>query len=121
MDPFNQKWSENAAVLVVVLGRKIFEITGLPSKTHSYDVGAACQNLALQGSILGLVVHAIEGFDYERSREVLDVPDDYSVEVMFAVGHLGNTEDLPEKLREQERPSGRKMLHEIAFEGTFKK
>jgi hypothetical protein len=36
-----------------------------------------------------------------------------------AVGKPGTLEDLPERLRDREVPSGRKTLAEIIFEGGF--
>ena len=94
----NQRWARNAAVLIVVVSRRIFERNGSPSRTHSFDSGAAWQCLALQGSALGLVVHGMAGFDYEAARERLEIPDDYRVEAMIAVGRPGRSEDLDESL-----------------------
>ena len=50
------------------------------------------------------------GFDAERARTVLEVPDAQTVQVMIAVGHPGKVEELPEKLqapRAAEPPSTR--------------
>jgi nitroreductase len=116
----NQAWAKNAAVLLVVVSRKNFE-NGRPSRTHSYDTGSAWMSLALQGNAKGLVVHGMAGFDYDKARTALDVPDDYDVEAMAAIGKPGNKEDLPPKLQEREFPSPRKSVNEIAFEGRFRK
>jgi hypothetical protein len=67
----------------------------------------------------GLVAHGMQGFDYARARQVLRVPEGYTVEAMVAVGKPGSIEDLPERLRAREVPSGRKQLAEIIFEGGF--
>lgn len=115
----NQRWARNAAVLVVVISRKTFEFNNKPAPTHSFDCGAAWENLALQGSLMGLVVHGMQGFNYERAREVLSVPDDHQVEAMIAIGKPGPKEDLPENLQEKEQPSSRKPITEIAFAGPF--
>ena len=34
-------------------------------------------SLALQGSMMGLVVHGMQGFDYERARIDLDIPEEF--------------------------------------------
>lgn len=120
MTPGNQSWAKNAAVLVVVLSHKLFDYDNSPSATHSFDTGAACENMALQGSINKLVVHGMAGFDYDRARKELMVPDDYAVEAMFAIGRPGKKEDLPPELAKREVPSDRKKVHEIVFEGVFK-
>ena len=117
---FNQAWAKNASALMVIISRKTFDHNGKPSRTHSFDTGAAWQNLALQGALKGLVVHGMQGFDYDKAREVLNVSDDYEVEAMAAVGMPGKVEELPEKLREREFPSTRKRLSEIVFEGKLR-
>ena len=115
----NQLWAKNAAVLIVVISKTTFD-SGKPARTHTYDTGAAWVSLALQGSLKGLVVHGMQGFDYDKAKEALQVPDDYSVEAMIAVGQKGKKEDLPGYLHEREFPSSRKSIAEIAMEGIFK-
>jgi len=116
---FNQSWCKNASALVTVVSRKNFEHNNKLSATHSFDSGAAWENLALQAQTMGLVAHGMEGFDYAMAKEKLGVPDDYSIEMMFAVGKHGKIEDLPENLRADETPNDRKPLEEIIFEGKF--
>ena len=116
----NRAWAKRAAALIVVVSKKTFDHNGKPSITHSYDTGAAWQNAALQGSLLGLVVHGMQGFNYDKARTVLNVPDEFQVEAMIAVGKPGMKEDLPPALQEREFPSERKNVFEIAFEGGFR-
>jgi nitroreductase len=115
----NRLWAHRAACLVVVISKKTFDFNEKPARTHAYDAGAAWENLALQGSFLGLVVHGMQGFDYERARTELRVPDLYEVEAMIAIGRPGNQEDLPPHLQEREFPSLRKSLTAIVAEGPF--
>lgn len=117
MVEFNQGWTKNAGALVLVVSRKTFEHNGKPATTHSFDTGAAWQNLALQGTRQGLVVHAMQGFDYDAAAETLDLPDHYAVECLVAVGRPGEADSLGDDLAEQEKPNGRKSVAEIAFEG----
>jgi len=64
-------------------------------------------------------VHGMEGFDYERARTELRIPDDFQVEAMAAVGRPGPKELLPEKLQARETPNDRRKLSESVFEGRF--
>jgi len=114
----NQTWVKNAGALVVILSKTTFDYNGKPTKTHAFDSGAAWQNFALQGSINGLVIHGMQGFDYDRAKTELKIPDEYEVQAMASVGKPGNPADLPDKLREMEIPSGRKLVTEIALEDT---
>jgi nitroreductase len=117
--PFNQEWCKNASALVLVTSRHL-NTDGSPLRSHSFDTGAACENLALQGSLRGLVVHTMAGFDYERAKKDLHVPHDYTVEAMIAIGHPASPDVLPEGMRELEKTrSGRKPVKEFVSEGSF--
>lgn len=115
----NQVWAKNAAVLIVIISKTTFD-NGKPSITHSFDAGAAWLSLALQGSLAGLVVHGMQGFDYDKAKEILQIPAGYSVEAMIAVGKQGKKEELPDFLQKREFPSSRKTTSELAAEGIFK-
>lgn len=117
---FNKSWAKNAGALVVIVSKNNFDHNNEPSRTHSFDTGAAWQNLALQGSLNGLVVHGMSGFYYERAAKDLHIPQDYTVEAMAAIGKPGSVNDLPEAMRSSEHPSGRNALETMVFEGTFK-
>lgn len=117
--PFNQEWCTRAAVLILVLSRTTFAYNGKPSRTHSFDTGAAVENLALQGHAMGLVVHGMEGFDYDRARAIFAIPDEYTVEALFAVGRPASPDVLSPELKAREVPSDRKPIAEFVTEGTF--
>ena len=116
----NQVWCRNAAALLVFASVSVNPKTGTPLKTHSYDTGSAWVSVALQGWLKGLVVHGMAGFDYEQARQRLDIPGDWTVEAMAAVGRPGRVEDLPENLRAREVPSTRHPVTDFAFRGGWK-
>lgn len=115
----NQLWAKDAGALIVVLSQNNFEYNGKINPTHSFDTGSAWQNIALEASGLGLIAHAVSGFDYEKARQDLKIPADYMVETMIVIGRPGNKEDLPKDFQEREQPSNRKKVAEIAAEGIF--
>src|ERR1043165_6538135 len=115
----NRVWAEQAAALLLFVSKTTFDFNGQPYPTHSFDTGAAWENLALQATLKGLVAHGMQGFDYERARTELNIPEGFRVEAMAAVGRPGDPAALPEKLREKEAPSPRKKLAEIVCEGPF--
>jgi len=120
MGEFNQNWTKNAAALVVIISKKTFDHSGKPSRTHEFDAGAAWENLAIEAESRGFVTHGMEGFDYDKAREVLGVPAEYDVEAMIAIGKQGKKEDLSPDLQPMEAPSQRKPLSEIVMEGKFR-
>ncbi|SEP79143.1 nitroreductase family protein [Natrinema salaciae] len=115
----NRAWATDAAVLAVIVSKTTFDHNGEPAPTHSFDTGAAWQNLALEGARRELVVHAMAGFDYERAADELDVADEFDVQAMVAIGERAPPETLPEELREREQPSDRKPVDEIVHRGGF--
>ena len=115
----NQAWVKNAAAVVVAISKSVSDYNGSFIRTHSFDTGAAWENIALQGSLNGLVVHGMSGLDYDKATSGLGLTDEFKVEMMFAVGKPGKIEELPEKLQEIEKPSGRKNISEFISEGEF--
>jgi nitroreductase len=119
LSPGNQEWCHRAAVLVVVLSHKVFTRDGSPNPVHTFDAGLATQNLFLQAAAMGLVAHGLAGFDREKTRRELGVPEDYEIEAMVALGRPGDPGDLPQRLLDRERPSERKPVSQIVREGDF--
>ena len=119
MVDFNKTWAKQAAALVVFLSKITFDHNGEPSVTHSFDTGAAWQNLALQATLKNFVAHSMQGFDYDRARTVLKIPGDFKVEAMAAIGKPGKKEDLPVGLQERETPNDRRKLAETISEGPY--
>jgi nitroreductase len=117
--PANQVWCKDAAILVVVLSKKSFTKTGKPNPVHTFDSGLASMNLMLQATVMNIIAHGMAGFDRDKARAELRVPDDFSVEAMIAIGRPGDPDQLPPELREREVPSGRKKVAEIAQPGAF--
>ncbi len=120
MVEFNQSWAKHAAALAVVISKKTFEHNGKPSETHQFDTGAAWENLALEAETRGLVTHGMQGFDYAKAKTELQIPDDYDVMAMIAIGKPGKKEDLPPDLQNMETPSDRKPLKDLVMEGMFR-
>jgi nitroreductase len=115
----NQGWAKDAAVLILIVSTTKFDHNGMDSRTHSFDAGAAWQNLALEAWVKGYVAHAMQGFDYERARKDLEVPEDFAVEAMVALGKEGPKEALAPELQEREKPNQRRPIAETFAEGKF--
>lgn len=116
---FNQSWCKDAGALICLISSKSFSGSGEPNWNNMSDAGAAWENLALQGSLTGLVVHGMAGFDKEKARKNLKVPEEYEIVHMIAVGKKGDISNLPENIRENEKPNKRKPIKEFVFKGQF--
>jgi hypothetical protein len=66
-----------------------------------------------------LVAHGMQGFDYDRAKRELRVPEGYAVLAMAAIGRPGDPSTLPPDLRAKEKPSDRRKLEQTICEGTW--
>jgi nitroreductase len=114
----NLLWAQHAPVLVLVAA-KLYERPG-KEYTSFYDTGMATANLLTQAVALGLATHPMGGFDVDKARTELDIPEKYEPLVMIALGYPGTLDQLPTTLHERERaPRNRKSLKEFVFEGRW--
>jgi len=117
----NRIWAKNSALLVVVISRKNFEYNEKPARTHQFDAGAAWENLALEAFSRGIVAHGMQGFDYDNARINLEIPPNFEVMAMIAIGKKGHRVSLSTELQEKEKLSDRKPLKDIVMEGIYRK
>jgi nitroreductase len=118
----NVVWAQHAPVLLLSVARTRRERDGGQNRHAFHDVGQAVANLTLQALEEGLYVHQMGGFEVEKARETLHIPDDYDPVAVIALGYPGDPADLPEALQERERAARtRKPLSELVFEGDWEK
>lgn len=115
----NVIWCDKAPVLVAVISKETTE-SGRMNSSHAFDTGTAWGYLSLEAARKGLIAHAMGGFDHQKAKEVLQLPDNYTVHAMIAIGYQGSKDMLAEQLKEREKPSTRKKINEFISEGSFK-
>lgn len=117
----NQSWAKNASALVYVVSDTKMEMRGtvMVSPTHSFDAGAAWMAMALQGTSMGVITHGMAGVDFDRAREILQVPEQFAINAAIAVGYPGDKASLPEPLREREAPNSRRPVSESISNGPM--
>jgi nitroreductase len=115
--PFNQAWAGNAPVLILGTAKTTFSHNNTPNRVALYDLGAASSYLTLQAAALGLVAHQMGGFDQDAARKSLEIPDDFLIGAVIALGYQGEPEALTnDQMQAQEKaPRQRKPLSEIVF------
>lgn len=118
---FNTAWAGRAAALIVVASKPFVEKDGAQTANawHAFDAGAAWMSLALQAQTMGLVAHAMGGFEADKLAPALGLPAGHVIQVVVAVGTQGAVADLPEKLQPRETPSPRRPVAEVAGHGRF--
>jgi len=109
--PEGNAWARQAPIMIAVVSE---ERLGCRSKGRLYylfDSGLATENLIIQAFHSGLAAHPMLGFDEEKAKKVLGIPEDYRVIALVAVGHPDPEEKLEDKPR--------KPLDEIAFHNSW--
>lgn len=118
--PYNQNWAQLAPVLIITVAKRTFSHNGAQNQHARHDTGAALAHIMLQATALGLHAHGMAGFDAEKARLELGIPDDYEPVAAVALGYRGSLEELPESYREAEQARRkRKPLDELAFNGHW--
>lgn len=116
----NQEWAKQAPILMISVAKLHFERNGKENRHAFHDVGAASANLAIQATALGLYIHQMAGFDVALAREVYAIPDGYEPVAAIALGYLGDSQTLSERLQQRESaPRTRKPLKEFVFSGHW--
>ena len=109
-------YAKRAPILICAIAKKTYSENGNPNRLHFHDLGAANENMFLEAFNQGLIMHEMGGFDVQKAREVFNVPEDYEVGIMIAIGYQDTYHVLPDRLREKAfTPRVRKPLSEIVF------
>lgn len=112
----NRRWAPRAAMLMLTCAHTQFAADGSTNRMAMHDIGLAVQNMTVQASALGLVVHQIAGILPDVARTTYAIPSEYEILTIVAVGYQGELEDLNPYYHEREqRPRTRKSLSEIVF------
>lgn len=115
--PANQEWAQNASVLMVTSAVLKMLYNGAQNSYAMHDLGLATSNLLIQAQAMGLVSHAMGGFDHGQIRKNLSIPDSQQLVTVVAVGLPGSLDSLNEKNRERQlSPRVRKSIDDILVE-----
>jgi nitroreductase len=115
----NQLWAKDVPVLILIVSKKTFSHNGTPNAVYQFDAGTAWGYLSLAAAQNGLITHGMAGFDRQKAREVLGIPDDFEPIAVIALGKHGDTAQLPADFQAREVPSGRRPISESVMEGKF--
>ena len=98
----NKIWVKDAPLLVLSVVRKNFAKHGKLNAFAKYDLGAANAFLALQAVSLGLQAHQMAGYNADKLSANVNLPEEYELGSVIAIGYPGNPGDLPENLKVRE-------------------
>lgn len=118
--PGNQDWVKNAPLLLLVCADTVFGHNQKPNRWAQYDTGAAAENLCLQASSMGLMAHQMGGFDADKTRKEFNIPEQYTLMAMVAVGYAADIATLQGDILARETADrARKPLTELFFDAAW--
>jgi nitroreductase len=114
---FNKEWASHAPVLILGTALAVNPNNGKPNGYALFDLGAASSYLTLQAASQGLVAHQMAGFSHDTARRLFEIPENYALGSVIAVGYQGEPAALqnPKLVEREVGPRERKPLSEIAF------
>lgn len=118
MVEFNQAWARTAPVLMLGVALGKFSRGGAGNRHALYDLGAAASYMTLQAAALGVATHQMAGFDPDKARTLLGIPEDYLIGAVIALGYQDDPARLadPVLIEREIAPRTRKPLREIVFD-----
>lgn len=115
--PFNQQWALKAPVLILGVAKKHFSHKDTPNGYAVFDLGAATGFITLQAVELGLSTHQMGGFDKDAARKALQIPEEFDLGSVMALGYQGEPSALTHEqmLAQETSPRSRRPLNEIVL------
>ena len=121
LTPHN-KWIEKASMMIAVFSNPKFDCVIKEREYYLFDTGLATAFIILRATELGLVAHPIAGFNEEKAKEILGIPQEMRLITFINIGKHSTTINpvLTENMRlgENQRPP-RKDLSEFIYINEF--
>ncbi len=116
----NKQWAPVAPLKMVIIGvpEEQPEKNGL--QNFMLDVGFAMENMMVQGYAMGLTIHAMAGWDYDKICKGFAIPGNAKPVALMAAGYRGRVEELIEEVRAKDlKPRTRKAIGEFTFRDAY--
>ena len=114
----NQRWAKKAPLLILILTHRYFAYNGKENRWCQFDSGTAWGYLSLEAQKRGLITHGMGGFKRQKTRETLNISEDYEIIAVIAVGKMGNKDEMEEEFKNEEFPNTRRPIVESAWRLT---
>ncbi|HWG20240.1 MAG TPA: nitroreductase family protein [Terracidiphilus sp.] len=114
---FNQQWARSAPILILGATKSTFSHNSAHNPVALYDLGAAGITICYQAVALGIHTHQMAGFDRDVARRLFNIPDDFLLGAVMAMGYLGEPSAItvPSLLQQEIVPRTRKPLQEFVL------
>ena len=111
----NLEWNEKVPAYIGILYHKTFQRNGKDNTWAAFDTGTSWGHLNLEAIHLGLVTHAMAGFEREAIRVGLEISDEFDFITLVAVGYYANEDELAASKHSTEQPNTREPIEFFIF------
>ena len=117
-------WAKKSSMIIAVLSHRDLDCKMPDGRDYyKFDTGMASAILILKATELGLVAHPIAGYNPDKVKEVLDIPEPFEVLTLIIVGKKSQEEgellsDYQKEV-EKKRPE-RKQKSEVVYLNRFR-
>lgn len=115
------EWATKATLIIVIAARPPDDCVIGDRQYFLFDCGLSIGQLVLRATEMGLIAHPIAGFSPKKTRELLGIPDEYTVITFVICGRPGTDDSLlspQQKETEKARPE-RKPVGEIFYKDKW--
>jgi nitroreductase len=120
--PKANAWAKAASLMIAVFSKKELDCIVKEREYYLFDTGTATGFIILRATELGLVAHPMAGFDEDKAKKILHIPEDMTLITLIAVGTYSEeiSPDLNEKQIELEKKRPERFpLEKFIFHNRF--
>ena len=119
--PKGNYWTKPAPAIIAVSSKPDLDCHLSDKRDYFlFGCGMAVSNLMIQATQMGLIAHPIAGFNPTKTKELLGIPEDYTLITLVVIGRQGDADALSEKHREAELGAReRRPLTDVMFWNRF--
>jgi nitroreductase len=108
------EWTRQASLIVAVFSKKELDCVVKGREYYLFDTGMATAFLILRATERGLVAHPIAGYDEEKAKQVLKIPEDMTLITLVNVGK--HADEIHKLLSEEQAKIERTRPERFPFE-----
>jgi len=119
--PKGNYWTAPAPVIIAVTSQRDLDCTLSDNRDYFlFGCGMAVGNLMIQATQMDLIAHPIAGYNPVGVKEILGIPEEYTLIALVIVGRTGDVSQLSDQHRQIELgPRDRKPLSEVMSRNRY--
>ncbi|PMQ01967.1 MAG: nitroreductase [Dictyoglomus sp. NZ13-RE01] len=108
------RWATNSSLIVTVFTKEDLDCKIKGRNYALFDTGMAVAFMMLRATELGLIAHPIAGYDEEKVKKILNIPEDMQVIALIIFGKKDSK--LSDLLSDEQKEREKKRPERLPFE-----